>query len=129
MGEGARVAQKNRSEKGLCFSFLIILPASPHMVFCYVSQTELKLPSCLSLVASETPSTSHGTWPHLSWLSVFMFTSSRVAVLRASYLSRNSDMDSVSFHFTDEGTEAHIPKVTSHAVTRIPIQQAAQLQA
>lgn len=33
------VAQKIRSGKGLCFSFLIIIPASPHMVFCYVSQT------------------------------------------------------------------------------------------
>lgn len=52
MGDGTMVAQKISSGKGLCFSFLIIIPAPLlNMVFCYVSQTDLKLSSCLSLAA------------------------------------------------------------------------------
>lgn len=81
------------------------------MVFCYVSQTELKLSSCLSLAAPETPTTAPGLIG-LGFRCFYVYFEQR-AVLRAVYPYYNSDMDSVSFLLTDEGTEAHPPPKSS----------------
>lgn len=81
MGDGTMVAQKISSGKGLCFSFLIIIPApSPGRVFCYISQTELELSSCLSLAACRD-SKHEPSWRLASSVfafGVYLFTLSRV---------------------------------------------------